>query len=288
MLIGLSFSCSFMVVVICSLIRHLRVEALRDGDTSMLKTNDFSFVVFLGLTTYEPGLLAFEYRPLCIGVLVTKKHVLTLNKCAESSKTLDGKVRIYAGSPDITACREYDGVIQLMYNTWAFVRGKPPVPNEYQHFVIVKLSQKVDGTSIRPVFVPKKGEKFFGSAVKAIGLYPHASAQSMTVATLKILSTSSCKEYLSKNVQSQAEDTILCTAAPAKITAKDAAGPILSDDDTLVGLSIHNLKSCLPINYHMQFDFLRNFIESAIEDEKLEEKPPAGIPIPSKRRRIDE
>ncbi|KAJ8683738.1 hypothetical protein QAD02_019530 [Eretmocerus hayati] len=261
---------------------------MKGGDTSTLRTNDFSFVVFFGLSTYEPGLLEYQYRPLCIGVLVTGKHVLTLKKCAESSKTLDNKVRIYAGSPDIKACREYDGVIHLMYNTWAFVRGKPPVRNEYQHFVIVKLSRKVDGTSIRPVFVPKKGEKFFGSTVKAIGLYSRATVQPMTVATLKILSISSCQENLSKNVKAQAEDRILCTAAPAKITAKDAAGPILYDDDTLVGLSLYKERSCLHINYHMQFDFLRNFIENAIENEKLQEKPPAGIPIPSKRRRIDE
>ncbi|KAJ8673223.1 hypothetical protein QAD02_004485, partial [Eretmocerus hayati] len=254
--------------------QFLYVRALL-GVSDIVVTNDYSFVVFIGdFPSCEVGVTYAQ----CLGVLITEKHLVAVEQCI-TKRMENNKIQFCAGFHTVSKCTKYEGIITATYNDWVAQKELSPLLSSQNIAIIAITSSKFSDLRIKQAFVPKKNEEFYGVPVTAIGFpYQRNSKSDLNNATLSLLSKLSCEHQIPEHFKAYAAEKLLCTSsARSRIMRRDIGGPILYEDDVLVGIHVYETKPTINnINLHVRFNYVRDFIESNIPGAKLLQKPCQG------------
>ncbi|KAJ8675418.1 hypothetical protein QAD02_011204 [Eretmocerus hayati] len=264
---------AFTLFLVYSLQYPTDVKSVSDDDyRTVVDSEQFNFIAFIGSKQYVP-LKKSKYHITCLGVVITKKHVLSVYQCMKDTEKHKGKAEIFAGSREIYKCESYAIDRIITYNYWVEQNSRIPV-FDYQNAVIIKVTREFDEKKIMPVFVPKRKDEFYGTPVTSVRFSARirglTATSELQVTNLKLMSKNSCATKLTE--PSDADGILFCSMSPPKMTGKDSGSPILYEKNTLAGINIavaQGYSKYRQENLHLNFKFLRDFVESQIGGELL-------------------
>ncbi|XP_011495552.1 PREDICTED: chymotrypsin-2-like [Ceratosolen solmsi marchali] len=254
---------------------HLAASGPMYGEYVRLAySEEFPYVVSIkrfNNTNPEP-----ETDHICTGVLVSHKHVLTIENCFDYLENYTTEVLI--GRQNIRLCKKYYVAWWMSYTAWATLRNIKPefLKND---ITIIKLKQTVP-TTITPATLSSMTSKdLYRSTVEIAGFGMTAEDRMtsyMETVTVSIISQRECEERIEKIGQNKCElnKKYLCGVGdPVALMSNGNSGSAVLYNGQLVGIHkgtcpVHEImyhpekiNLFLSISYYQEYivDVISNF-----------------------------